>query len=75
MGLTLTINDTGSATKLHVTNGSKTIFKKSGKSIKSLLKFVLEGTKKETTKQSIMELQHSYMFMVGSKTTVEIKGD
>jgi len=71
--MTLTINDTGSDTRLVISNGSKTLLKKKGKSIKSLLKYVYEGTNREYLKKSIVELQHTYMFMVGSKTTITIK--
>jgi len=71
----LTIDDTGIHTKLIITNGSKTLLTKQGKSIKSLLKFVFNGTKKENVKESIMELQSIHKFMVNAKTTIDIKGD
>lgn len=70
--MTLTINDVGSTTKLTITNGKKTLLQKTG-TIKSLLKFVFDGTKKENLKQVIMELQHTYPLMIGSDTKIKIK--
>ena len=72
--MTLTIDDTGSQTKLKISKGSKDILKRKGKSIKSLLKFVYENTKNDKLKSSILELQKVYKFMVGSTTTLELKG-
>ena len=71
--MTLVIDDRGIVTKLTITNGSKTLLKKKG-TIKSLLKFVFNGTKKENVKQTIMELQKVYPFMQKSLTQIEIKG-
>ena len=69
----LTIDDRKSPTKLIINNGSKTM-KRKGKSIKTLLKYVLEKTKREDVRSSVMELQKMYMFMVKSKTTINIGG-
>ena len=71
--MTLTIDDTGSVCKMTITNGSKTLLKKKG-TIKKLLKFVYDGTKKDNVKQSIQQLQQVYPFMKKSLTQIEIKG-
>ena len=71
--MTLIIDDSGSLKKLTIKNKDKVLLKKQGKSIKSLLKFVLDGTKKDSVKKCIMELQPVFMFMVDSKTEIEIK--
>ena len=71
--MTLTIDDTGSVCKMTITNGSKTLLKKKG-TIKKLLKFVMNGTKKDNVKQTIMELQKVYPFMQKSLTQIQIKG-
>jgi len=71
--MTLRIDDTGSVTKMIISNGSKVLLKKKGSSIKKLLKFIYTGTNNTKLKQSIMELQKVYMFMVGSKTKIELK--
>lgn len=65
------IDDTGDKCKLTITHGSKTLLRKSG-TIKSLLKFVYSGTKKESVKQTINELQPMYKFMQKSLTTITI---
>mgnify|MGYP000138469638 CR=1 FL=1 len=70
--MTLIIDDTGDKCKLTITNGSKTLLRKSG-TIKSLLKFVYSGTKKDNVKQTIIELQPMYQFMQKSLTTINIK--
>ena len=67
----LTIDDRKTPTKLIIENGSKVV-KRKGKSIKALLKYVFENTKQDKVRSSIMELQKSYMFMKGSKTTIAI---
>ncbi len=72
--MNLHIDDTGSKTKLVITNGSKTLLKRKGKSIVSLLKFVYENTTKQNVKDSIMSLQPTLKLMAGSVTTIEIKG-
>jgi hypothetical protein len=68
----LCIDDTGDKAKLTITNGSKTLLRKSG-TIKSLLKLVYSGTKKDNVKQSIIELQPMYKFMQKSLTKIDIK--
>lgn len=70
--MTLAIDDTGDKCKLTITHGSKTLLRKSG-TIKSLLKFVYSGTKKDSVKQSIIELQPMYKLMQKSLTTINIK--
>ena len=72
MVMVLTIDDTGSKTKLTITNGSKTLFRKTG-SIKGLLKMIHSGTKKDKVRKSIEELRVVYPFMVDSKTIIQIK--
>ncbi len=71
--MTLMIDDTKKITRLVITNGSKTLLRKKGKDIKTLLRFVYDGTKNDNLRDSIGELQHSFMFMVGSKTTIDLK--
>jgi len=73
--MTLTINDKGEKTKLIITNGDKVLLKRKGKSIRSLLKFVMENTSKQNVKDSIMSLQKTLPLMRGSKTTIQIKED
>ena len=69
--ITLTIDDRREPTKLIIVNGSKTM-KRKGKSVKTLLKYVFDNTKKEKVRNSIMELQMVHKFMVKSKTVIEI---
>ncbi len=69
--MTLTLDDRKSPTKLIIVNGSQTM-KRKGKSVKTLLKYVYDNTKKEKVRNSIMELQSVYKFMVKSKTVIEI---
>ena len=71
--MTIIIDDSGSSTQLTIKKNNKVLLNKKFKTIKSALKFVYDGTKKQNVKDSIIELQHTYMFMVGSKTTIEIK--
>ncbi len=72
--MTLTVDDTGSITKLTISNGSKILLRKKG-DMKKLLKFVLDGTNRENVKQSILGLQKVYPFMINSLTKIEIQGD
>ena len=71
--MTIIIDDSGSSTQLTIKKNNKVLLNKKFKTIKSALKFVYDGTKKQNVKDSIIELQHTYMFMVESKTTIEIK--
>jgi hypothetical protein len=70
--MTLTIDDRGEDAKLTITNGKKILLKKRG-TIKSLLRFVYNGSSKENVKQSIIDLQKVYPFMQKSLTNIEIK--
>ncbi len=70
----LTINDIKEKTTMVITNNGKTLLKRRGKSIRSLLKFVYENTTKQNVKDSIMSLQPTLKLMAGSVTTIEIKG-
>ena len=70
--MTLTLDDTGEKTKLTITNGSKTLLKRKGKSILSLLRFVYSGSKKKNVKETIAGLQPMHKLMLGSKTTIKI---
>lgn len=70
--MTLTLDDTGEKTKLTITNGSKTLLKRKGKSILSLLRFVYSGSKKSNVKETIAGLQPMHKLMLGSKTTIKI---
>lgn len=67
------IDDNGSSTQLTIKKNNKVLLSKKFKTIKSALKFIYDGTKKQNVKDSIIELQHTYVFMVESKTTIEIK--
>ena len=69
----LHIDDTGSKTKLVITNGTKTLLKRKGKSIRSLLKFVYDGSTKQNVKDSIRNLQPLMKLMSGSITKIEVK--
>ena len=71
--MTIIIDDSGSSTQLTIKKNNKVLLNKKFKTIKSALKFIYDGTKKQNVKDSIIELQHTYMFMVKSKTTIEIK--
>lgn len=71
--MTIIIDDNGSSTQLTIKKDNKVLLNKKFKTIKSALKFIYDGTKKQNVKDSIIELQHTYMFMVKSKTTIEIK--
>ena len=71
--MTIIIDDNGSSTQLTIKKNNKVLLSKKFKTIKSALKFIYDGTKKQNVKDSIIELQHTYMFMVESKTTIEIK--
>jgi len=71
--MTLTINDKGEKTKLIITNGDKVLLKRKGKSIRSLLKFVYDGTSKQNVKDSILNLQPIMKLMIGSITKIEVK--
>lgn len=71
--MTLILNDNGSSTQLTIKKNNKVLLNKKFKTIKSALKYIYDGTKKQNVKDSIIELQHTYMFMVESKTTIEIK--
>jgi hypothetical protein len=71
--MTIIIDDNGSSTQLTIKKNNKVLLNKKFKTIKSALKFIYDGTKKQNVKDSIIELQHTYMFMVESKTTIEIK--
>ena len=70
--MTLTIDDRGTVAKMTITNGSKTLLRKKG-TIKSLLKFVYNGSKKDSVKQTIMQMQPMYQFMQKSLTKIQIK--
>ena len=69
----LILDDTRDTTILTIQSGSKTLLVKKGKSIKELLSFVFKSTKNDNLKASIIELQHCYLFMVDSLTTINIK--
>ena len=69
----LTLNDVGSKPTLVITNGSKTLLKRRGKSIVSLLKFVMENTTKQNVKDSIISLEKILPFMRNSITKIEVK--
>ena len=69
----LILDDTRDTTILTIQSGSKTLLVKKGKSIKELLSFVFKSTKNDNLKESIIELQSCYLFMVDSKTTIQIK--
>lgn len=71
--MTLILNDNGSSTQLTIKKNNKVLLNKKFKTIKSALKYIYDGTKKQNVKDSIIELQHTYVFMVESKTTIEIK--
>jgi len=71
--MTIIIDDNGSSTQLTIKKDNKVLLSKKFKTIKSALKYIYDGTKKQNVKDSIIELQHTYMFMVESKTTIEIK--
>jgi len=71
--MTLSLDDTGEKTKLIITNGSKVLLKRKGKSIRSLLKFVYENTTKQNVKDSIRNLQPLMKLMSGSITKIEVK--
>lgn len=71
--MTIIIDDSGSSTKLTIKQDNKVLLNKKFKTIKSALKYIYSGTKKQNVKDSIAELQHTYMFMVQSKTTIEVK--
>jgi len=71
--MTIIIDDSGSSTQLTIKKDNKVLLSKKFKTIKSALKYIYDGTKKQNVKDSIIELQHTYMFMVESKTTIEIK--
>jgi len=70
--MVMTIDDRGEDAKLTITNGKKILLKKRG-TIKSLLRFVYNGSSKENVKQSIIDLQKVYPFMQKSLTNIEIK--
>ena len=71
--MTLTINDKKEKTTMVITNNGKTLLKRRGKSIVSLLKFVMENTTKQNIKDSIMSLQKTLPLMRGSITTITIR--
>jgi len=73
--MTLVIDDSisGEKTKLTITNGDKVLLKRKGKSIRSLLKFVYDGTSKQNVKDSILNLQPMMRLMIGSITKIEVK--
>jgi len=71
--MTLTLNDVGLKPTLVITNGSKTLLKRRGKSIVSLLKFVMENTTKQNVKDSIISLEKILPFMRNSITKIEVK--
>ena len=71
--MTIIIDDNGSSTQLTIKKNNKVLLNKKFKTIKSALKYIYDGTKKQNVKDSIIELQHTYMFMVKSKTTIDIK--
>jgi len=73
--VTLTINDTGEKTKLIITNGDKVLLKRKGKSLISLLRFVMENTSKQNVKDSILSLEKILPLMRGSVTKIQIKED
>ncbi len=56
-----------------IKKNNKVLLSKKFKTIKLALKYIYDGTKKQNVKDSIIELQHTYMFMVESKITIEIK--
>jgi len=68
----LIVDDTSIPTRLKLIKNNKIILKKEG-TIKSLLRYVYKNTKNDSLKQSIQELQAVYMFMLDSKTRIEIK--
>ena len=70
----LSIDDRGSVAKMVIEKNGKVLFKKKG-TIKQLLKFVYNGSKKDNVKQTIMELQPMYQLMQKSLTKIEIKGE
>jgi len=70
--LTLTLNDVDTVTILTISKNDKVLLRKKG-SIKSLLRYVYEGTSKRNVKQTIIELQQMYVMMVDNKTTITIK--
>ncbi len=72
--MTLTIDDRGSVAKMVIEKSGKVLYKKKG-TIKQLLKFVYNGSKKDNVKQTIMELQPMYQLMQKSLTKIEIKGE
>ncbi len=71
----LHLDDTGEKTKLVISRGEKSLLKRKGRSIRSLLKFVFDGTTKQSVKDSIMSLQPMLELMKNSKTTIQIKED
>ncbi len=70
---TLVLDDSKDRPTLIITVGSKTLLKRRGKSIGSLLRFVLENTRDNNLKTAIEDLQQVYQFMIGSVTTLQIK--
>ena len=70
--MVLTINDTKEKCTMVITNNGKTLLKRRGKSIRSLLKFVYDGTSKQNVKDSILNLQPMMKLMIGSITKIEI---
>ena len=70
--MTLTIDDVDTVTILTISKNDKVLLRKKG-TIKSLLRYVFEGTKQENVKQTIIELQQMYVMMVDNKTTITIK--
>ena len=71
--MVLTINDTKEKTTMVITNNGKTLLKRRGKSIRSLLKFVYDNTGKQNVKDSILNLQPMMKLMSGSITKIEVK--
>jgi len=71
--MVLTINDTKEKCTMVITNNGKTLLKRRGKSIRSLLKFVYDGTSKQNVKDSIRNLQPMMKLMIGSITKIEVK--
>jgi len=71
--MVLTINDTKEKTTMVITNNGKTLLKRKGKSIRSLLKFVYDGTSKQNVKDSVLNLQPMMRLMIGSITKIEVK--
>ncbi len=69
----LIVDDTGDQPRLTIRKGSKILLQKRGKTMKQLLKFVYENTEKTNIKEAILELQHMWLFMADSKTTMEIR--